>query len=196
MGTTVVTTPTQALLVGGVGTGYHSHYLGQSIVRWSLSDDAVKSPLTHVPIAGAAVEWPLMVGSSAISCCGRVLVLGGGAATYPQGSLWTDGLYVFDFETNNSRSAPLDFKLLESPKLTSKLTRSQEDSSSVASIVALTPVPRIRLKGSEDFRTVLLNRKPVIIEGLDLGTCLDKWTPQYLCDQVGVDTKVTMGLGS
>jgi tRNA wybutosine-synthesizing protein 4 len=50
------------------------------------------------------------------------------------------------------------------------------------------------LKSAEDFRTVLLNRKPVIIEGLDLGTCLDKWTPQYLCDQVGVDTKVITAL--
>ena len=58
--------------------------------------------------------------------------------------------------------------------------------------VTITQVPRIRL-GPEDatFDEVLLDAKPVILEGLNLGACVEKWTPQYMVEKVGDDTEVS-----
>ena len=55
-----------------------------------------------------------------------------------------------------------------------------------------TSVPRVTLSGSNNFMKYLDGAVPVIISGLQLGTCTQYWTNEYLKEAVGVDRKVVV----
>jgi tRNA wybutosine-synthesizing protein 4 len=54
-----------------------------------------------------------------------------------------------------------------------------------------TVVPRVKIKCADDFHETLNAKKPVILDGLNLGECTKRWTTSYLKQQVGVDRQVS-----
>jgi tRNA wybutosine-synthesizing protein 4 len=54
----------------------------------------------------------------------------------------------------------------------------------------ITAIPRLKLETADDFLKVVRDGKPVVLESLDLGSCISAWTLDYLVSKVGVDRKV------
>lgn len=56
--------------------------------------------------------------------------------------------------------------------------------------VELHAVQRMSVDSKESFEKVMKQGSPVILEGLDLGRCLNTWTLEYLTRQIGETRKV------
>lgn len=51
-------------------------------------------------------------------------------------------------------------------------------------------VPRITLGSDHSFESIVSAGAPVVIEGLDLGSCVDTWNMDYLVNRLGEKLKV------
>lgn len=194
-GATVTCIHPYATLVGGIGTSPHSDCLGQSVLQWPLAAQKSMMPSAFLPSTETIARWPLMLGSSAAAYRDQLVIVGGGAATYCSNAIWTEGVHAIAIVPNRPVMDLSSVRLLESPILTTISAGPDTVLSTCDDTVAVKSIPRLQLRGPEEFRTVLENRTPVIIEGLDFGVCLTSWTPQYLCAQVGPDTQASIFSG-
>ncbi|KAI0394566.1 leucine carboxyl methyltransferase [Xylariaceae sp. FL0594] len=142
---------------------------------------------------------PLWVGTAvSLNDAGQIVVMGGGATCFSMGTFWNDGTYVFDLrrilsrEMSPGRLHGLVFdstaEITDAPALTSKGSGSKADSQPAE----ITEIPRIRLGNRESFEEVLRAGKPIIIEGSNLGACVEKWTAAYLKEKVGPERKIVV----
>lgn len=198
-GPSVVDLGSSVAICGGVGD--ESSIQGQHVALLQLKDRQVGGLGSHSPPKGST-EWPFMVGSSVLARGGQLTVFGGGAVCFSMGSYWE--LRSWDIElppdSQGSYYGPLysgpgTCEYLESPKVLGKAQDEIESRQNGAEIgtkakATITPIPRVRLTSGGDFRRYLQDGKPVVIEGLNMGDCLEKWTPAYMIEQVGKETQV------
>lgn len=198
-GPSVVDLGSSVAICGGVGD--ESSIQGQHVALLQLKDRQVGGLGSHSPPKGST-EWPFMVGSSVLARGGQLTVFGGGAVCFSMGSYWE--LRSWDIElppdSQDSYYGPLysgpgTCEYLESPKVLGKAQDEIESRQNGAEIgtkakATITPIPRVRLTSGGDFRRYLQDGKPVVIEGLNIGDCLEKWTPAYMIEQVGKETQV------
>lgn len=193
-GATVVHLGPSVALCGGAGD--EESVQGQHITVLSAASGRVAILGTGFPTHNVANEWPFVIGSSVLASGRQLTVFGGGAVCFSMGSYWETRPWQIDFS-----GAPGTYwdlgpshevcEYLESPKILGKTQMTDHvvtDSGGKPSII---PIPRIRISSDEHFRTVLQEGKPVVIEGLDTGGCLQKWTPAYMVEQVGEDKQVS-----
>ncbi|KAF7546729.1 hypothetical protein G7Z17_g8218 [Cylindrodendrum hubeiense] len=83
------------------------------------------------------------------------------------------------------------FSYVDSPKVTHSSAGLVERTHTAAKATTTT-IPRVRLNSDSDFQEVLRNRKPVIIEGLNLGQCMENWTPEYMVQCLGEKKEVVV----
>jgi len=146
------------------------------------------------------VPRPLLVGiSAAVSDEGSLVIMGGGGVCFSMGSYWNEGCYVVDLSTS---TIPPTNNGMRSPKLWA-LTKTQEitDGHSTLSLqtqpstwgkAVVVEIPRMRLNSSEDFLQILAGARPVIIENLSLGRCVQDWDLESIVDKVGAERKVVV----
>ena len=179
------------------GVGQHPSLQGQDITFVSLSDDACECTHTS-PSIDTNEKWPLMIGSSVLSLGRKIVILGGGATCFSMGTFWETGIYIAEIPSivtdslprkSFTPTKPVSIGFLESPQI----TNSGSDAVTAINRVTkatLTTLPRVRLKSEGDFQEIVRNRKPVILEGLRLGDCLEKWTPEYMTERMGKTKEV------
>ncbi|KAG8627900.1 hypothetical protein KVT40_003773 [Elsinoe batatas] len=166
------------LIIGGVAA---ESLLARHNEIMSLSDG--------MPVA---TEWearPLVVGLSVLTVGEEIVLLGGGATCFSFGTFWNTSQVlhtsIFGGSTWNVQGPSI-------PHRTGSIAAAVDDTAAVSRRNSPTQVPGKTLSSPEAFQTMLLTNQPVIIEGLDLGPCLSKWTPQYLKDTVGHDRNVVI----
>ncbi|TKX21982.1 cupin-like domain-containing protein 4 [Elsinoe australis] len=168
------------LLIGGISGGKMLDRDNEIV----LLDDGI----------GVTANWsqrPLLVGFSAQSYEGGLLMLGGGATCFSFGTFW-------------SQSQNLTLDNLE------RRTWSVMETSTLPfreSTRNLEPTPPEKLMGEHgnsidilrrtiatatDFQSILLASQPVILEKLDLGICTKQWTTTYLKEKIGTDRSVVV----
>jgi hypothetical protein len=111
------------------------------------------------------------------------------------GTFWNDGAYAFDLGKalygllSSDVLPPVLHSTVDIMDVPALLKREDEDEarSRRATVVE---IPRIRLGTAQPFEEVLQAGKPVIIECINLGTCVQKWTAAYLNEKVGPEKKV------
>jgi tRNA wybutosine-synthesizing protein 4 len=137
------------------------------------------------------VPRPLIVGSGmAASSDGDITIMGGGGTCFSMGTYWTPGTYSFKFSAKSqptisaANSVPLKYH----SNFEFRVSETQPNGN--LSGLSIVQVPKIKISSEDDFRQLLHSRKPAIIEGLDLGSCMDKWDAGYLIGKVGKDRKV------
>ncbi|CAJ0550490.1 Ff.00g104200.m01.CDS01 [Fusarium sp. VM40] len=178
------------------GVGQDPSLQGQSITCVSLRNGNLEVAALHL---GENVgHLPFMVGAAAVSLSSQLVVIGGGATCFSMGTFWDTGIYKIEFGEASSKAYaeslinknPVAISYQDSPKLTHPTTNtgqpSQRHKPSVRSI------PRVKIQTKSDFAELVQNRKPVIIEGLDLGGCVDKWNPEYMVQSVGERKEVVI----
>ena len=146
----------------------------------------------------ATIPRPLFAGHSAVlTSDGSVVIVGGGATCFSMGTFWNKGVYSWRFPTNEGDGAEISQppprwaheKTVEiNPVQRSVPAAVKQQSTGEAPLI--TPIPRVKLETADDFVSIVRKGQPVVLEGLDLGSCVSAWTPEYLVDKVGADRKV------
>lgn len=192
-GAQVVENGPVSIICGGVGQPAVSQ--GQMMTFASFSND--NAIVVHAT-ANNVEQWPFMIGSSVLAVDGSLVVFGGGATCFSMGTFWEAGIYSAEIPhqfLRASAQAPSTSKLislnyLESPQLINS-GKGIHRPDHPAAKATLTTIPRVTLKTERDFQEVLRDRKPVIIEGLSLGACLERWTPDYMAERLGSTKEVS-----
>lgn len=195
-GAACVSLPDQTIICGG--TRHDGAVLGQAITSIQVTNDEYKATEWQLNNA-SQIEIPFMVGASIVPREEDLLVLGGGATCFSMGTFWETGLYSVKLPehlTVREGSAKLDNSVtfLESHRVVGAPgdAKSQDGSQPhQKNDVPITTIPRVKADSSADFENHLKNGKPVIVEGLNLGGCVEKWSPEYMVDAVGADKEVT-----
>lgn len=142
-----------------------------------------------------AAEGPriLFAGHSTYSDLDDIAVVGGGAVCFSFGTYWNDGIWTLRCGDDNPNQTwrPLNISARTVTTTDDKSYASRENNPDCQHSQPLA-VPRIRIKVEKDFEKVINKSKPVILEGLDIGPCTQKWTLDYLKAKVGEDRSVSM----
>lgn len=156
-----------------------------------LSDVATLAE-NHIP-------RPLLIGSSAIKTGNdQVVVIGGGATCFSMGTFWTRGVYtlaVNNIAGENSRkqagqSLPRWKYWRDLELVTSAAVIGPQIDTRGAAHLEIAKIPRVGLKDTDEFEGIVTEARPVVLEGIALGPCVQRWTPEYLAQSVGLDKTV------
>lgn len=114
------------------------------------------------------------------------------------GTYWNEGCYTLDLrvlfpsQPLTAVLSPLKFRKLiefiDQPGPTKDVCESNTSSQRAM----VTHVPRIRVTTEDSFNKIIRAGKPVIIEGSNLGTCVNKWNAAYITENVGSQRKVSV----
>ncbi|KAH8597896.1 hypothetical protein B0O99DRAFT_650746 [Bisporella sp. PMI_857] len=146
--------------------------------------------------AAAVAPRPLLIGTSVYSDGHSLLIMGGSAVCFSFGTFWNKGCYTIfraDTEVFNGDKPTKPVWRYKGTSNLDKVSRIANDSSSQKlSGHAVAPVPRVTVQSTEDFSRILASNKPVILEGLKLGSCIEKWKPSYLKEKIGSTREVVV----
>lgn len=186
------------------GMGQDASFQGRHVVAVTVREDG---SYTAQPLSGregnGAVRMPLMIGSSVVPLeQGVVLVMGGGATCFSMGTFWETGVYSLAvgndgfWKAGSSGPSPrrqaAGMGHVESRKFVGGTSIDGGLAGTRGGKATVAAVPRIRLSADKQFDQVVGDGRPVIIQGLDLGDCLQKWMAEYMVERVGAETKVVV----
>jgi len=168
------------LLVGGAG----SHHL----IPWSELFVLLSTETESVHIMDVQNETesePWLIGHNVVydSNTNEIMIIGGGGICFSFGSFWNEK--IFRLHQPSSCHPPLPWKLFEEaapPKIAPVLFEPAN--------IEHSQLSRIRLTTAEQWHTILRSSKSCILEGLQFGPCVTKWTPQYLKSALGPGKQV------
>lgn len=168
------------LCIGGAG----SH----SIIPWTeqflILDTSVQSVhVVEVPTRVPREHWLIGHDIAQREEGGEIMIIGGGGVCFSFGSFWNDE--ILRVSHGNSATSPTDgWKLIcETPAPQVDIPASIPDDFG-------TNFKRLRIETPEDWHRVLKSTRVTVLEGLDFGSCLTTWTPEYLTEAVGSERPV------
>ncbi|KAH7021098.1 uncharacterized protein B0I36DRAFT_333779 [Microdochium trichocladiopsis] len=167
----------------------------------SVSDGFVLEPIRLATSErGRRIPRPLLVGiSAATTDDGKLVIMGGGGVCFSMGSYWNEGCYTVQLglpqppSTDDGMKPPGSWALLRTQEITdghSALNLQAHPQPSQKTVKV--DVPKIRISSNDDFVRLLTEAKPVIIEGLDLGSCVQGWDVESIIGKVGTDRSVVI----
>jgi tRNA wybutosine-synthesizing protein 4 len=188
------------LLIGGVSkNGVHSLAEDFMLLSRSSATIDVRYPAMQFPST-----WPLLIGMGVVAPTrNEIVIAGGGAVCFSMGSFWNTGYFTV---TNGDMQGVDSWRTLPrpSPRLENGTAQSALATSPNARRKAVTKavkkyapsrtveVLRVRLKSHDDFSRMVVSSKPVIVEGLDIGPCVDLWTLDYLKERIGAERELVV----
>lgn len=179
-------------LVGGISNlGYcpHSDELVRIDKDYEVSNFQIAAP------DGESIPRPLLVGHQVTSVDkDSLLIFGGGATCFSFGTSWNRGLYSI---TTTADAKPTDsWELIPPPKafkttqISSKLASTLKTRQDYAGERPVN-IDRVRVQSRQDFDALLVVREPAVIEGLEIGKCVETWNDEYLKQKIGADRQVS-----
>ncbi|OJD14321.1 hypothetical protein AJ78_05316 [Emergomyces pasteurianus Ep9510] len=201
-GASVATTSRGSFIIGGVVA--RNGCIPQEYEIMLLDQTALKglllSPATPVLKAvRLGVEFngprPLLVGHSSCKIGDDdALIIGGGAVCFSFGSYWNEGTWLLQ----SAGSKATNQWILYKPSTSGGVTGLPDNISDTmhnhptAGTPKIEAIRRIRISTAREFQIIVDNARPVILSGLDIGSCQKSWTKEYLEKAVGRDRKVVV----
>ncbi|KAK4164974.1 tRNA wybutosine-synthesizing protein 4 [Cladorrhinum sp. PSN259] len=139
---------------------------------------------------------PLFTGHSTVALGGgQIVTMGGGATCFSMGTFWNKGVYTLRFSSDKSsllwvHQKTIDIIAGERSFMAQKQPANGDVRAQIKSI------ERIKLKTKDDFVKIVRTGRPVIVEGLDLGSCVSSWSLEYIAEKVGKESKVVVHEGT
>lgn len=137
----------------------------------------------------------LLVGHTTTSYADGIVTVGGGAVCFSFGTYWNTGIWLLD---SISSSSSLAWELLDQPKsrqsVEPKVPHHEAGSkggSSQGSASSPITVSTERIKKATDFERIIRISKPAVLQELHLGSCVEKWTWDYLKNMVNSERPVS-----
>ena len=185
------------LLIGGISAKCilpDDHDILLMQYDWDVPPNDYAIKLFYMPCIRE--HRPLLTGHSAIMCAeGSVVIVGGGAVCFSFGTFWNTGVWSMDINTNtqNKRWYLVGQQAPRSAmNSTLQAFASSPKNNTGHGSHPMSTVPRIRLEDSISFERIICNSKPIIMEGLELGTCVEQWTAGYLKKAVDPERSVSV----
>ena len=181
------------------GVGEDPSYQGCCALAVTVQDGgSYKALKLHSGADG--VRMPFMIGSSIIPSRRGVAIVGGGATCFSMGTFWETGVYSITIPDQLRQHASgtasscqaSDIEYMQSHKVVSSTNGDSRLSNVPAGKATTTAIPRMNISSEKTFDEALRDGRPVIIEGLDLGNCLQRWTAEYMIERVGERTEVSL----
>lgn len=178
------------------GVGQQADLQGQDLTILSTNCEDYK--LVHAaPSEDTCSDWPLIIGSSVVFSDGYLHIFGGGATCFSMGTYWNNSVYTIDGSCHLNTGSPhnlvandrVNIKLVESPKIVPFGDPAAQATLPHAKAI-VTPILKANWNSFGSFEEVLRNRKPVVVTGLNIGDCVDKWTPSYMAERLGEEKEV------
>jgi tRNA wybutosine-synthesizing protein 4 len=168
------------MLVGGAASHHVIPYSDQFVLL-----DTMTQSIRVINIHNSAEYEPWLIGHNAgyDSKTGEIVLVGGGGVCFSFGSFWNKKVFRLSQPSN---SAPLhEWKLLD------EVAPVRHDSTPVQQPIQETRhLRRVRITSAAEWHAVLQSREAYILEDLDYGSCVAKWTPEYLQSAVGPEKQV------
>jgi len=156
----------------------------------SIRDHSWYVPLTPERTATSSsviTDYPIKIGASFVLIDGILLVMGGGAVCFSFGTYWNRGCYTINLSERCSESHTFEFKETRLA-VTEGVRKPLADRSSRRAMIS---IPRINIHSSDEFNKILTSNIPIIIQGMNIGCCVEKWTTAYLKQKIGPSTEVS-----
>lgn len=143
----------------------------------------------------------LMIGASIKSISSdEILLLGGGAVCFSFGTYWNKPCVV-KLRTGHTNAYENTWRLMSvkepsnmdgvSIDLSHKAKQLEPKSNNEELYSCPKKVNRVQITEEEDFLRIVALSRPVVIEKLDIGRCVEKWTDSYLTKAIGAERKVS-----
>ncbi|KAL0262649.1 tRNA methyltransferase ppm2 [Diplodia seriata] len=192
------------LLIGGVT---RDRILGwnEEILLVSLGPERW---VKHIQMPACPSPRPLFVGVGAAKIGEKIVLVGGGAVCFSMGSFWNKKSYSLRLDYDQGE-APSD-SCGQGPHGTDETAGQLQANGSREggaasenlpdgndSFPAPAPVKQIgraAVRTREDFDAIVAAGQPAILTGLDIGPCVDLWTPEYLVSRIGAGRSATTTL--
>ena len=198
-GASLVWSQSGLLLVGGISSRI---LLQDRYDVIGLIPSRGESPQEHFLLQPSLAKDPsynehrhLLVGHSTASYVDGIITVGGGAVCFSFGTYWNTGIWSLDGTSPLSSPAwellkQPKGKQLVKPKVPHRKAGSKGDSvESFSSSRKLVLIERI--KNSTDFECITRLSNPALLQGLQLGRCVEKWTWDYLKDAIDSERLVS-----
>ncbi|KAK3997186.1 putative leucine carboxyl methyltransferase 2 [Cladorrhinum sp. PSN332] len=185
------------ILIGGVA---RDHILSHQdeVVALSTTGDSFKitQRIVRCEKGELAPPRPLFTGHSTVSLeDGQIVIMGGGATCFSMGTFWNKGVYTLRLPSaGDCHVAGLRWVHEKTVDITpgersAVAPRRQLDGDVGAQIKS---IERVKLKTKDDFVKIARTGQPVVLEGLDLGSCVSAWNLEYIAEKVGTESKVVI----
>ncbi|SZF05396.1 unnamed protein product [Blumeria hordei] len=177
-GASIVIHHGQIYLLGGIVQGQLLS-CEDEIIRLQVEKDYLISPCTILQ-KSQLNPWPMLIGSSAFSTGNSMVILGGSAVCFSFGTFSNKSCFTL---SPASVADPEQWRFLHKidVKNSSKSTISQK----TMRHRGLMKISRTKIQSKTHFEEIISVGKPVILEGLDIGSCTSKWTTEYLTCAIG-----------
>ncbi|KAG0636630.1 hypothetical protein HOY80DRAFT_342913 [Tuber brumale] len=182
------------LIIGGVSGG----------ALLKTEDEVVEVHCEKLTAKGIDVAYrepgeklPFLIGHQVLPAGGGIFcVVGGGGACFNFGGRFNEGIWTLI--PSNVEPPTREWRVLgEGEVLQKKKHRTippMDLDNKFGSIgegeSLMTGIMRVTIKTQEDFWKIRDAGEPVVIEGLGIGKCVEKWTPSYLKAAVGPERRV------
>lgn len=134
---------------------------------------------------------PLLIGHSSIAIDNdKILVIGGGAVCFSFGTFWNKGTFLLRDGVPGARNEWFPVESAANFEHRSTEITTPKEQRVLTNTISVVTVPRVKITNSQDFRTIVDKSRPVILEGLNIGRCVEVWTKEYLQAAVGHGRKV------
>ena len=140
-----------------------------------------------------------LVGHSMVKAAHSIAIIGGGVTCFSFGSLWNDHSYIlkrvetvelpFTRDGNVGKDAPA---IPSHQHLTKAASNSREGVTREHKLLPGTnpEIPRTRITKANEFDLKVQESRPFVLEGLDIGSCVEEWSLHALRTKVGIDREV------
>ncbi|KAM3427404.1 hypothetical protein MY4824_009468 [Beauveria thailandica] len=185
------------LICGGIGADPAIN--GQAMYCLTSSESKVDlARITQRP--DDAATKPFMIGTSVLYNDDSIVIAGGGATCFSMGTYWETKVYQAQVPTifkigqvgADGRSMSTEIKLISSQRVISSTSAHRSGDSELGRPDAkarISTIARVSLSSETDFEDIILRGQPVVIENLQLGDCLKRWTVEYMTERVGSGKK-------
>ncbi|KAE9968306.1 hypothetical protein EG328_007649 [Venturia inaequalis] len=187
------------LLIGGIGP--NGVLEADEEIMLITGDGAVQRFSAIQELVNAGIARPMLTGHSAKVVDDEVIIVGGGGVCFSFGAFWNEKHFVL---RSNEHVAGPPWQMVSPKPLSAEVKQKLPDSHGQNGGPNLqqplqTPsstfqhaqrISRVALSSPEDFQAVVTTARPVLIEQLNLGPCLQLWTPNYLKEKAGPDRPV------
>ena len=167
------------LIIGGAGSRH--------VIPWSeqcLQLSIAEQMVSTVPVSKPEGVEPWLIGHDVAivrnNC--NIIVAGGGGVCFSFGSFWNDKVLRLD---QPDFPNAFQWKLLEETNIKPLVQSSVPSSTAISETL-----PRVQITQAKQWHQILRSQKPCVMEGLNLGPCVKKWTPEYLKESVGAEKPV------
>ncbi|VBB83745.1 Putative Leucine carboxyl methyltransferase 2 [Podospora comata] len=190
-GATCVQHGSEFIILGGVA---RDHLLGHNDEIVTCSVTGTEYKITRRLTSNASPRALYTGHSAVVAADGRIVITGGGATCFSMGTFWNKGVYSLRLPGSGTTGAlphwthDKTVDIIPGERSLPIRTKLQNGTSSIA----IKTIERVQLKTADDFAKVVRAGRPVVLEGLDLGSCVASWNLKYLAEKVGSDRKVVI----